>query len=151
MSSGGLEDFDPDRLRTLREEAGLTRAHIAVRCGVTSESARAWEVGLIVPAESKVPVLAAALGIHPSALTNTPRNQPTLRQLRQWRGLRCVDAAELAGIGVDLVYDSETYVSALKPRVCTALADAYEVSERTITAAWKRGRRQKFGEFENVT
>ncbi len=148
MSTGGLEDFNPGKLQLLRERAGLTRPELAVRCGVTTGTARGWEVGRSVPSEVKVLLLADALNIHPADLTDTPRNQPTLRQLRQWRGLRGEDAADAAGIGMTPLYTAETYVSAIPAHIRTALAEAYGVTDRQITAAWKRGRRLRFGDID---
>lgn len=148
MSTGGLEDFEPARLKLLRERSGLTRADIAVRCQVTLGTARSWEVGRSVPSEVNALRLAEALSIHPADLTNTPRNQPTLRQLRQWRGLRGEDAANNAGIGTTPLYNAETYISPIPEHIRSALAEAYGVTENQITAAWKRGRKLRFGDVE---
>lgn len=148
MSTGGLEDFDPNRLQILRERSGFTRKEIAVRCGVTVGTARGWETSRNTPSEAKSLILAKTLGIHPSDLTNTPRNQPTLRQVRQWRGLRGVDAADLAGIGTTPLYHAESYVSPMPAHIRAALAAAYDVSEKQITQAWNRGRKREFGDID---
>lgn len=145
MSTGGLEDFDLNRLRVIRERAGLTLADIAVRCGVTLGTARGWENGRNTPTETSATRLAEILDIHPADLTNTPRNQPSLRQLRQWRGLRGIDAAGAAGIGTPALYTAETYVSPMPDHIKAALAQAYNVSERQLVAAWNRGRQRRFG------
>lgn len=144
---GGLEDYSLDRTRILRERAGLNYREIAVHCGVTIGTARNWENGRLVPAADKAYKLAHTLGVHPADLTNTPRNQPTLRQLRQWLGLHGRDAADKAGIGYTSVYTAETYTSPIPAHIRTALATAYNVTEKDIDAAWKRGQQRAYGDI----
>ncbi|WP_262365856.1 helix-turn-helix transcriptional regulator [Gordonia sp. OPL2] len=147
MATGGLEDFEPSRLALLRKRAGMTRADIAVRCRVTLSTVRSWEVGRSIPSEANAVRVAEILDIHPADLTNTPRNQPTLKQLRQWRGLRGEDAANTAGIGTTPLYSAETYISPIPDHIRTSLAAAYGVTEKQITAAWRRGRKRRFGDI----
>ena len=46
------------------------------------------------------------------------------------------------------LYTAESYVSAIPAHIRTALAEAYDVTDRQITAAWKRGRRLRFGDID---
>uniref|UniRef100_UPI003F4944D0 helix-turn-helix domain-containing protein n=1 Tax=Nocardia suismassiliense TaxID=2077092 RepID=UPI003F4944D0 len=146
MPSGGLEDYAPQRTQILRERAGVGVDVIAVKCEVTVGTVRGWLAGRLTPSETNGTKLAAALGVRVPDLTNTPPDQPTLRQLRQWRGLRGEDAAKSAGIGITPVYTAETYVSPMPDHIRTALANAYDVSEDEVEAAWQRGRRARYGD-----
>lgn len=53
------------RLRQLREDAGLSRAEVAVAVGRTAESVYLYELGRIVPPTRMLGELAAALGCDP--------------------------------------------------------------------------------------
>lgn len=60
--------FSPDLLRDAREARGLTRARLAVHCGVSSDSVKHWEYGISVP---RVPMLlrvCTVLGVTPNDL-----------------------------------------------------------------------------------
>lgn len=141
---GGLEDYAPERARIFRERAGVGFDVIAVKCGVTAGTARGWFAGRLTPSETNAIRLADALGVKVADLTNTPPDQPTLRQLRQWRGLRGEDAAQAAGIGMTPVYTAESYVSPMPDHIRAALAQVYGVSEEAVEAAWQRGRKAKY-------
>ncbi len=39
----------PDRIKSLRESAGLTQAELARRLGITRSSVNGWEMGLVLP------------------------------------------------------------------------------------------------------
>ncbi|MFI5782647.1 helix-turn-helix transcriptional regulator [Nocardia sp. NPDC051570] len=141
----GLDDYSPERMRIFQKRSGIGLDQIAVRCGVVIGTARGWTAGRLTPTETKAVKLAEALKVNIADLTNTPPDQPTLRQMRQWRGLRGEDAAEKAGIGVTPIYTAETYISLMPEHVRAALARAYEVSEDEVEAAWQRGRDQRYG------
>ncbi|WP_280381346.1 helix-turn-helix transcriptional regulator [Nocardia wallacei] len=141
----GLDDYSPERMRVFMKRAGIGIDLVAVKCGVVIGTARGWAAGRLTPTEVKAVKLAEALGVKIADLTNTPPDKPTLRQLRQWRGLRGEDAAERAGIGITPVYTAETYVSPVPEHVRAALARAYEVPDDEIEAAWQRGRTEKYG------
>lgn len=149
MASGGLEDYAPDRVRVLRERARKHYREIAVRCGVTIGTARNWENGKLVPGAVKAFALAQTLGVHPADLTNTPRDQPTLKQIRQWLGLHGREAAGKAGIGTTPLYSAETYTSPIPDHIRGALAEAYGVTEQAIDDAWNRGRQRAYGDLEH--
>lgn len=48
MSINGLA-LTPDRIKTLREDAGMTQAELARRLGITRSSVNGWEMGLALP------------------------------------------------------------------------------------------------------
>lgn len=52
----------PNRLRELREAAGMTQAQLALRIGVTKQSISQWETGETQPSLVKALAVAQALG-----------------------------------------------------------------------------------------
>lgn len=50
------------RIREMRRRTNLTGAELARRVGVTAGAVSQWENGTFVPATSKLPAIAAALG-----------------------------------------------------------------------------------------
>jgi putative transcriptional regulator len=54
-----------EHLRTLREDAGLTRAGLAREAGVPASTLRAWEAGRGMPGLPALLRLARALGVPP--------------------------------------------------------------------------------------
>ncbi|GAB18310.1 putative Xre family DNA-binding protein [Gordonia effusa NBRC 100432] len=147
MPAGKLDDYAPDRVKLIRERSGVSLREIAARCGVTVGTVRSWEAGRLTPSETNGVKLASALRVHVAEFTNTPRNQPTLRQMRQWLGWSGAVAADKAGIGVTPVYTAESYTSPIPERIQIALADAYGVNSDAIVAAWKRGQQRAFGDI----
>lgn len=53
--------FSPERLRTLRGQAGYTRQDLAERCGLSPGAIKDWELGRHVPLAPALGHLAAAL------------------------------------------------------------------------------------------
>ena len=54
--------FNPEVLRRLREERGLTRAELEAMSGVDRETIYAWEAGRRVPSARRLAQVARALG-----------------------------------------------------------------------------------------
>lgn len=48
----------PDRIRALREDAGMTQAELARRLGITRSSVNGWEMGLALPSTALLVELA---------------------------------------------------------------------------------------------
>lgn len=145
MALGGIEGFSPQKMQAARVRARVAPDMVAVACKVSAGTVRNWEAGRLVPTAEKAARLARVLNVDVSDLTTTAKDRPTLVQLRQWRGMTGDTAAELAGIGRGPLYTAERYVSPIPDHIRTAIAKAYDVSEHEIDKAWKRGRRQKFG------
>ena len=61
-----------DRLRELREAAGLTQEQLAEQIGVKREAVARWEAGKREPGWSNVLALAEALGVDCTAFTQQP-------------------------------------------------------------------------------
>lgn len=59
--------FDYDRLKTFRETKGLTREQFADRIGVSSNSAKNWELGKTSPRASDLTTIFNVFDIAPSA------------------------------------------------------------------------------------
>lgn len=147
MPLGGLEGFAPQKMKQLRVRAGIPIDMIAVACGVTLGTARGWEAGRLTPSAEAAVLLARTLHVHVADLTTTPKDEPTLIQMRQWRGLNGSQAAEAAELGVGTIYSAERYVSPLPEHVKKALAKAYKTSAKKVDEAWRRGRTAKYGDL----
>lgn len=52
-----------DRIKTLREQAGLTQAEVARRLGISRAGVNAWEMGLSVPSTPYVVELTKQFGV----------------------------------------------------------------------------------------
>ena len=67
-----------DKIKTLREQKGLTHAALAKKLGITSSSVNAWEMGISVPSTQYIVELATIfkvssdflLGMDNSAMIN---------------------------------------------------------------------------------
>jgi transcriptional regulator with XRE-family HTH domain len=65
-----------DRLRELREQAGMTQEQLAQRAGVKREAIARWERGAREPGWSNVLALCQALGCSCEAFTKEPAERP---------------------------------------------------------------------------
>lgn len=52
-----------DRIKSLRESAGLTQSEIARRLGISRSGVNAWEMGLSVPSTQYIVELARTYGV----------------------------------------------------------------------------------------
>jgi transcriptional regulator with XRE-family HTH domain len=62
----------PDRLRELREQAGLTQEQLAERVGVKRDAVARWESGRREPGWSSILALCKALGVECTAFAQSP-------------------------------------------------------------------------------
>lgn len=78
------KSFDRRRLREARIKAGLTQLQLASRVHVTETTVYQWEHDLRTPRPTRVPAIAAALGIAPEELMIDSADRPlTLADVRQ--------------------------------------------------------------------
>lgn len=133
----GATGFDPQRLRTAREAANLTRGALAEAAGVHISSISEWEAGRQVPRVETVAALARALSIEPSALLQPIEGGAlTLERLRAAVGLSQQQTAEAAGMlrnTYSAVERGET--AALSYADTTALAQVLSVTGDQLRAA----------------
>lgn len=61
-----------DRVKILRESAGMTQAELARRLGVTRSGVNAWEMGISVPSTQYVVELALLFGVSTDYLLGIP-------------------------------------------------------------------------------
>lgn len=52
-----------DRIKSLREQKGLTQTELSKQLGITRSSVNAWEMGISVPSTQYIVELAGILGI----------------------------------------------------------------------------------------
>jgi transcriptional regulator with XRE-family HTH domain len=139
----GVAEFDGRRLRTAREQAGLSRAVLAARTGVAEETLRLYEVGQQEPRPQRVALLARRLGVSPAALLVPPEadSPDTLRQLRINAGLRQFDVTAKTAIGRTTYAALERgEVASISDEDCAALAKAFKVGARVVRAAQSQSR-----------
>ena len=62
-----------DKIKTLREQAGITQAELARHLGITRSSVNAWEMGISVPSTQYVVELAAIFSVSTDYLLGVNR------------------------------------------------------------------------------
>ncbi|MGW5969573.1 helix-turn-helix domain-containing protein [Streptomyces sp. NPDC055186] len=148
----------PGRLATLREQAGLSKAELAGRIGVSTRMVFFYEEGRHTPTPQRLQKMAEALRCDVEELTGVRRGEEGLVDLRFAAGLTLDQAVELlrrTTIGRDL-YLSAPRLSALEQgrpvlgrnwcdrdvvgRLPVALAKIYGVPVRMVVDAWMRTR-----------
>ena len=78
-----------DRLRELRDKAGLTQVQLAERAGIPIGSVRAHEQGQRIPSWGSVVALARALGVDCTAFADCEEVQPEPAPARQEQKQQC--------------------------------------------------------------
>lgn len=148
----------PGRLVALREQAGLSKAELARRIGVSTRMVFFYENGRHTPTPQRLQKMAAALHCDVEELTGVRRGDERLVDLRFGAGLTLDQAVELlrrTTVGRDL-YLSAPRLSALEQgrpvlgrnwrdrdvvgRLPAALAKVYGVPVRMVVDAWMRTR-----------
>ena len=69
-----------EKLKKLRENAGLSQKQLADRAGVSQKAISFWETGGREPSWSAVQTLAAALGITCEAFADAPKAKNSARK-----------------------------------------------------------------------
>ncbi len=148
----------PGRLATLRERAGLSKAELARRIGVSTRMMFFYEEGRHTPTPQRLQKMAEALRCDVEELTGVRRGEEGLVDLRFAAGLTLDQAVELlrrTTVGRDL-YLSAPRLSALEQGrpvlgrnwgdhdvvglLPAALAKVYGVPARMVVDAWMRTR-----------
>ncbi len=153
-----LLTVDPDRLRSLRVQAGLDVRQLAAKVGATTRMVGYWEEGRHVPEAKNVKALAQALGCSIPELTGRQPGTESLADLRFAAGLSTEKAAAVLR---EEPLGRELFASATKLRdlernrtvrgwkwrdpQCTGrlvrrLAQLYGVPVRMVLDAWIRSR-----------
>ncbi|WP_416899653.1 MAG: helix-turn-helix domain-containing protein [Minwuia sp.] len=91
----------PRRITEAREAAGLTRAQLSQRMGVTPDTVDAWEDGERVPRANRLVVLGGILGVTPAWLLTGEGDDPGAASMELGPG-RIEVQAELDAIRADL-------------------------------------------------
>jgi transcriptional regulator with XRE-family HTH domain len=137
--------FDPDRLRQIRVNAGVTQAELATATGTDPTTIAKYEGGARTPYVERFAALAAALGVTPADLTVTT-GAGTLAELRTLAGLTQLGAATRAGL-VRTTYsaiergETPTIEEGTAQRIATALG----ITAQQVHTAHAASRRQRRG------
>ncbi|GAB3943549.1 hypothetical protein GCM10029976_066330 [Kribbella albertanoniae] len=151
--------IEPSHLVARRTAAGLSRAELAKRAGISSRVLASYEDDRRAPVPlslESVERLASALGCEAEALAGVPQGQETLSDLRHAAGLPLEGIIKLlraSAVGRELCV-SESQIVALESgrpvdgqhwqdpevtgRLLEALAKAYAVPVRMVLDAWMR-------------
>jgi transcriptional regulator with XRE-family HTH domain len=131
--------FDPGRLRQLRVAAGLSQRELAARAGTDRPTIAEYESGDRAPFYDRLAMLASALGVPPTELTQAGAS--TLAELRVAAGLTQLAAAEHAGL-IRTRYSAleRGEVATLDPTIATRLAQTFGVTPAQIATAHAQSR-----------
>jgi transcriptional regulator with XRE-family HTH domain len=138
-----VRSFDPEALRRLREERGLSHDSLGAMVRVARPNLIGYEKGRERPGIEVLGDLARALGVDPLALTTATSATATLADLRARAGLSKSALAARVGLGRYMWDQIERGKRALQPDVAAKAAEALGVSARTVRAALKRGIEQQ--------
>lgn len=148
----------PEKLRSLREHAGITPRELAESVGVTYRMVRYWEDGTYAPEARNIACIAKALKCTAAELTGTQRGSEALIDLRYAAGLTAEDVASrlrVTPVGRDLSVDAVKVRNLERGRrvlgrkwsdpfdtgrLVKQLATLYEVPVRMVLDAWMRTR-----------
>ncbi|QHN28980.1 helix-turn-helix transcriptional regulator [Gordonia pseudamarae] len=140
MSRQVVRGFDPGRFRALREAAGLSRADIARRGGLSVNTISTWERGIAIP---NVDTLAAAVDVIGAAMADVvivADDELTLADLRVRAGLTQPQLAAAASLATTTVAYLEQGHLTLGPHHTERLADALHLPPDQIIDASERSR-----------
>jgi transcriptional regulator with XRE-family HTH domain len=131
--------FDPERLRELRVEVGLTQRELAERTGTDHTTIAKYETGDRIPFVERLAALAAALGVTPSHLT--AMKDGTLAELRTLAGLSQQGLAQRAGL-VRTRYSAieRGEVATLDPDIAARIARALNLTPAQVITAHSASR-----------
>jgi transcriptional regulator with XRE-family HTH domain len=96
VGQNAVADFDPDKLRGLRHDAGLTQEQLERRANLPARTVVQYENGWRAPYPKRLKELADALGATPDDMIAATAQ--TLAHLRARTGLTQKDAATRAGL-----------------------------------------------------
>lgn len=135
--------FDPQRLRQLRRERGMTQAALAEALHIGGPTTISQlERGLISePSMKTVQRLAAALHCHVTDLGSyTDETAWTLARYRERLGLTQADLGRLFGLNVNVVSDIERGYFGLPTDLVPGWAKTLGVRRADVIEAWHRAR-----------
>jgi transcriptional regulator with XRE-family HTH domain len=134
----GVRVFDPAALVQARRAVGWTQAQLADAVGAYKANVAAWETGRVRPSPGTVARIATTLGVDPFRLTIGVRTPPLLADLRERRGWSQVELAGRIGVPRSSYSLLERGGLVLRGEVRAALAEALDITEEDISAAYDR-------------
>lgn len=129
--------FSSDALRDVRLVAGLSRAQLAERVGVSEATVKAWETGVRAPRAAVQVRLARVLGLDFEDLEVAgPEDAEDLRRLRESLGLTRAEAA--ARLGIDPSALKRVEAGAELPPDPKVMARVYGLTAGELAAVVRR-------------
>ena len=149
--SRGVAGFSGSMARRSRLSTGMTADQLAIRIGVAEQTVLRWERREAFPTADHLQALAEALDLDIADLM--PRRKamadPSLRDLRQLRGLTIRVAAERSDISASALVRLERGVSPLRDTAAAALALLYSVSVVGVQQAHRASQKQRLAAAES--
>ena len=133
-------NFAPGRLRSLRQQAGLTITQLAERADIPRPNLSGYESGARTAGVDAIIAIAEALDVDPLALTDADPTALTLADLRLRARRSRVELAAAAGVSYDTWYAIETGRRRLTDDVANRAADVLDVTVDELRAALARTR-----------
>ena len=135
-----VDNFDPGRLRSLRQQAGLTITQLAERSQIPRPNISGYESGARTVGFDAIIAIAEALAVDPLALTDADPDALTLADLRLRARRSRVELAGAAGVSYDTWYAIETGRRRLTGDVAARVAAVLDVTVDELRAAHDRTR-----------
>lgn len=145
MAASGVRNFSPEKLRALRTASGLTLKELAERVGddISGQTVYKYESRHATPSPQRLKSLADALTVHPSELMDVDPAQPTIADLRVFRGLDAKALAATIGRSYESVVhpvDRGRAARELADDLVDLLAGALQVAPAQVREAYQRSR-----------
>lgn len=135
-----MRGFVPSRLKTLREEAGMSRGDLARIAEVSETAIGRWETGVRSPQIDHLAMVARALNLQVSDFVIIPLGD---RYPGDWRILLGLTQPELgakAGISTTMVGSIERGEARLTDDAAAKLSMALGITESELRASYERVR-----------
>lgn len=138
LPRSGVRGFRADKLRELRERAGLTPDDLAARLGATRQAVSTWETGRSIPTPEMLGKIASTLDAAVVALVPIAPHRRDLRDLRVHAALNQVQAAAALNVSPTTVGETEKGRKVVDHEMARKFAELYNVTVVSLIEAWER-------------
>lgn len=137
-----MRGFAGERMRSIREQAGMSRADLARYADLSVGAIRSWEVDGTNPQVDTLARAAAALGVEMGDLVVLDAQEMHLSDLRVLAGLTQPQLAVAAGLSTTALAGLEQGHVRLRPDHVNRLASALHVAPELIQSTYERSRKR---------
>lgn len=140
-----MRGFDPSRLTTAREQAGMSRGDLARIADLSEATLGRWEAGVRSPQIDVLARVARALDISIADLVVVPTEDRFPGDWRILRGLTQPQLGAQAGVSTTMVGAVERGEVRLADTTADKLAEVLGITPDELRAAYERARRRPPG------